>query len=104
MRQVTGYSRTFGFENTPGLVVEAVPLEVFFALAFDGHTPQGAVTFHEGFRAAGRPCELARPWRVRSTRRGPTAATFRSARRIVTDFKCDRHASTSTGFRIRIDP
>ncbi len=45
------YYRQFGFKNVPGLVHEGVPPEVFFALSFDGHTPQGAVTFHEGFRA-----------------------------------------------------
>jgi len=31
-----------------------VPQEVFLALSFDGHTPQGTVTFHEGFKADGR--------------------------------------------------
>ena len=45
------YYRKFGFENAPGLVLEGVPPEVFFALSFDGHCPQGAVTFHEGFKA-----------------------------------------------------
>ena len=49
------YYRKFGFENTSGLVHEGVPQEVFFALSFDGHTPQGAVTFHEGFRTDGQP-------------------------------------------------
>ncbi len=49
------YYRRFGFENTSGLVHEEVPQEVFFALSFDGHTPQGAVTFHEGFRTDGQP-------------------------------------------------
>jgi putative acetyltransferase len=48
-----GYYRKFGFENMPGLVHEGVPAEVFFALSFDGHTPQGAVTFHDGFNAEG---------------------------------------------------
>ncbi len=47
------YYRKFGFENVPGLVHEGVPQEVFFALSFDGHTPQGIVTFHDGFKAAG---------------------------------------------------
>lgn len=47
------YYRKFGFENMPGLVLEGVPQEVFFALSFDGHTPQGTVTFHEGFMAGG---------------------------------------------------
>ena len=45
------YYRKFGFENMSGLVCEGVPPEVFFALSFDGHTPQGAVTFHDGFKA-----------------------------------------------------
>jgi putative acetyltransferase len=45
------YYRKFGFKNMPGLVHEGVPQEVFFALSFDGHTPQGAVTFHDGFKA-----------------------------------------------------
>jgi putative acetyltransferase len=45
------YYRKLGFKNVPGLVLEGVPQEVFFALSFDGHTPQGAVTFHDGFRA-----------------------------------------------------
>jgi len=47
------YYRKFGFENVPGLVLDGVPPEVFFALSFDGHTPQGAVTFHDGFKAQG---------------------------------------------------
>jgi putative acetyltransferase len=45
------YYRKFGFKNMPGLVHEGVPQEVFFALSFDGHTPQGTVTFHNGFKA-----------------------------------------------------
>jgi len=48
------YYRKFGFENVPGLVHEGVPQEVFFALSFGGHTPQGTVTFHEGFKADGQ--------------------------------------------------
>lgn len=35
----------------PGLGVEGGPPEVFFALSFDGHTPQGSVTFHPAFAA-----------------------------------------------------
>mgnify|MGYP001024836177 CR=1 FL=1 len=50
-----GYYRQFGFENAPGLVLEGAPAEVFFALAFDGSSPQGAVTFHEAFGADGQP-------------------------------------------------
>jgi putative acetyltransferase len=48
------YYRKFGFKNMPGLVHEGVPQEVFFALSFDGHTPQGTVAFHEGFKADGQ--------------------------------------------------
>ena len=49
------YYRKFGFENVSGLVLEGVPQEVFFALSFDGQMPQGAVAFHEAFRAGGPP-------------------------------------------------
>ena len=49
-----GYYKRFGFENMPGLVHEGVPQEVFFALSFAGHTPQGSVTFHESFKADGQ--------------------------------------------------
>ena len=45
------YYRKFGFENVTGLNVESVPKEAFFALSFDGHTPEGNVIFHEGFKA-----------------------------------------------------
>lgn len=48
-----GYYRRFGFENVAGLVHEGVPPEVFFALPLDGRVPQGAVTFHQAFNAAG---------------------------------------------------
>jgi putative acetyltransferase len=34
-----------------GLGHEGVPPEVFFALSFDGHIPQGMVEFHLGFQA-----------------------------------------------------
>lgn len=47
------YYRRFGFKRMPGLVHEGVPQEVFLALSFDGQTPQGTVTFHEGFKAVG---------------------------------------------------
>ena len=47
------YYRKFGFKNMPGLMHEGVPQEVFFALSFDGRTPQGTVAFHEGFKADG---------------------------------------------------
>jgi putative acetyltransferase len=45
------YYRQFGFRNVSGLAYEGVPPEVFFALSFDGRTPQGTVAFHEGFKA-----------------------------------------------------
>ena len=48
------YYRKFGFKNVSGLVHEGVPQEVFLALSLDGHTPQGTVTFHEGFKADGQ--------------------------------------------------
>jgi putative acetyltransferase len=48
------YYRKFGFMNAPGLVLEGVPPEVFFALSFGGQPPQGTVAFHEGFKANGR--------------------------------------------------
>ena len=35
-------------------VHEGVPPEVFQALCFDGHIPQGTVAFHEGFKADGQ--------------------------------------------------
>jgi len=47
------YYRKFGFTNSPGLVLEGVPPDVFFALSFDGHFPEGTVTFHEAFKADG---------------------------------------------------
>ncbi len=48
------YYKKFGFDNIPELIHEGVPPEVFFALSFDGSTPQGIVTFHEGFKADGQ--------------------------------------------------
>jgi len=47
------YYRKFGFKNMTGLVHEGVPQEVFFALSFDGNSPQGSVTFHDAFKADG---------------------------------------------------
>ena len=47
------YYKKFGFENMPGLVLDGVPQEFFFALSFDGHTPQGTVAFHDAFKANG---------------------------------------------------
>jgi putative acetyltransferase len=49
------YYRQFGFENPRGLAHEGVPPEVFFALAFDGHVPEGRVAFHEAFAARSSP-------------------------------------------------
>jgi putative acetyltransferase len=48
------YYKRFGFRNVPELVLEGVPQEVFFALSFDGHIPQGRVEFHPGFKADGQ--------------------------------------------------
>jgi putative acetyltransferase len=48
------YYTKFGFKNMPGLVHEGVPQEVFLALSFDGHVPNGTVAFHEGFKADGQ--------------------------------------------------
>jgi putative acetyltransferase len=48
------YYRKLGFRNVPGLVIEGVPPEVFFALSFGGHTPEGTVAFHDGFKADGK--------------------------------------------------
>lgn len=48
------YYRKFGFDNPRSLVLEGVPPEVFLALSFDGHIPEGTVTFHEAFKADGR--------------------------------------------------
>ncbi|MBI4289959.1 MAG: N-acetyltransferase [Betaproteobacteria bacterium] len=47
------YYKKFGFKNMPGLVLEGVPQEFFFALSFDGHAPRGTVTFHDAFKANG---------------------------------------------------
>jgi putative acetyltransferase len=52
-----GYYRKFGFDNLPELVHEGVPQEVFLAQSFDGHIPQGTVTFHEAFNADGRDAD-----------------------------------------------
>jgi putative acetyltransferase len=48
------YYIKFGFQNMPGLVLDGVPPEVFFALSFDGHIPRGSVAFHEAFMADGQ--------------------------------------------------
>jgi putative acetyltransferase len=48
------YYIKFGFRNAPGLVLEGVPPEVFFAISFDGTIPQASVAFHEAFKADGQ--------------------------------------------------
>jgi putative acetyltransferase len=48
------YYGRFGFKHPAGLGHEGVPQEAFFALSFDGHTPQGTVAFHEAFTADGQ--------------------------------------------------
>ena len=53
------YYPRFGFVNVPGLGHEGVPPEVFFALSFDGHYPQGTVAFHPAFAAQGHPTDGA---------------------------------------------
>jgi putative acetyltransferase len=50
-----GYYTRFGFGNVEGLVHEGIPPEVFFALSFDGHIPQGTVEFHKAFTADRQP-------------------------------------------------
>ncbi|GAB3546947.1 N-acetyltransferase [Noviherbaspirillum agri] len=47
------YYRKFGFRNTPELVLEGVPPQVFLVLSFDGRVPHGKVIFHEAFKADG---------------------------------------------------
>lgn len=50
-----GYYGRFGFRSPRGLVHEGVPQEFFLVLSFDGHFPQGTVTFHDAFKADGEP-------------------------------------------------
>ncbi len=50
-----GYYKQFGFENVDGLGLEGVPKEVFFALSLNGPVPEGKVTFHNAFKADGKP-------------------------------------------------
>jgi len=45
------YYVKFGFKNTPDLVLEGVPPEVFFVLPFGKNTPRGTVKFHDAFMA-----------------------------------------------------
>ncbi len=51
------YYRKFGFRNVQGLGHEGVPPEFFFVLSFDGHIPQGTVSFHEAFKATSATLE-----------------------------------------------
>lgn len=53
------YYKRFGFENIRGFVHPGVPEEVFLALVFEGGIPQGAVEFHEGFKADGPQWQVA---------------------------------------------
>ena len=56
------YYKKLGFKNMSGLILEGVPDEVFLSLSFDGHIPQGTVTFHEAFKADCQPeGEIGRP-------------------------------------------
>ena len=48
-----GYYNKFGFANVSGLSLPGVPPDVFFALSFDGITPQGTVAFPPAFQAKG---------------------------------------------------
>ena len=45
----TYYTR-FGFENITCLSMKGVPQNVFFALSFDGYTPECEVAFHPAFQ------------------------------------------------------
>ncbi len=47
------YYKKFGFKNPSELECEGVPLEVFFALSFNGELPRGKVSFHKAFLADG---------------------------------------------------
>lgn len=47
------YYGRFGFKNIAALTIPGVPAEACFALSFDDRFPQGEVTFHEAFHAAG---------------------------------------------------
>jgi putative acetyltransferase len=46
-----GYYERFGFKNSPDLILDGVPQDVFLALAFDNNKAQGAVVFHQAFSA-----------------------------------------------------
>jgi len=47
------YYQRFGFKPMNGLELPDVPAEYFQALMFSGELPQGTVTYHESFSAAG---------------------------------------------------
>jgi len=49
------YYGKVGFLHPTGFYYEGLPEELFFAISFDGQYPQGAVTFHEGFKAEASP-------------------------------------------------
>jgi putative acetyltransferase len=63
------YYKKFGFKNISGLVHEGVPREVFFALSFDGHIPEGNVAFHEGFKANSPQENASTPYSAPNQRR-----------------------------------
>lgn len=46
------YYERFGFRNEPALVLDGVPPDVFLALPFGSHPPQGQVIFHQAFQAS----------------------------------------------------
>jgi putative acetyltransferase len=48
-----GYYARFGFRNSPGLVYEGVPQEVFLVMPLGGKVPGGVVVFHDAFLATG---------------------------------------------------
>lgn len=45
------YYKRFGFRNSPTMIHEGIPQDVFLVLPFDEKIPQGTVVFHEGFSA-----------------------------------------------------
>ncbi|SDG62142.1 GNAT family N-acetyltransferase [Propionivibrio dicarboxylicus] len=54
------YYTRFGFRPVPGLSVDGVPDEFFFALSFGAACPQGRVAFHPAFFADGSSAEDVR--------------------------------------------
>ena len=55
------YYRRFGFRPVPGLSVEGVPDEFFFALSFGTPCPQGRASFHPAFFVDGASAEEGAP-------------------------------------------